>query len=91
MTPQPNKSVILFEEWKNWLYERMKTDSPRYSEVLDLEKDVADWWLSALSRQKAELVEKIKKAEIAKDKVGTFKEGYDCLKAQFLTLLTNEK
>jgi hypothetical protein len=43
-----------------------------------------------LSSHTAELKERVEKSDIAKDKVGSFQDGYRCCKQQVLSLLDNK-
>ncbi len=51
----------LREEWRKWLYERMMVESPRYQEKLDLDIDVATYWLKVLESEKERVREEVKR------------------------------
>lgn len=58
--------------------------SPAENEVVDLCKR---HYNDKLDEQKEEFKGTVENANISKDKVGTFKDGHDCLKKQILKAL----
>lgn len=77
----PNKNTK--EEWA----EEIKVWEDQCGKLSHSQKGMLRYLL-ALSRQ--EILEKVKKADIADDKVGSFQDGYRCMKEQVLSLLSEK-
>ena len=75
-------------------------NSPAYQSLNEMLKSDIKFFIFSLLHQEIEravkeererIVEAVRKAEIAEDKVGTFQDGYRCMREQVLYLLTKEK